>query len=191
MKCGSIITAFGGRLIENERRGEKLMTEHTLPLATFYKGWDAYQQLLIAALAPLSLEQLALQASPHHWSMDRIAAHIIAARVWWFQNWMGGGEPELASFTTWDDEGEPLRSAAELVTGLEATWQMIQDALARWTVADLEQTFYDPRMRVDAQGERLSVSRQWIIWHVIEHDLHHGGELSLSLGMHGLAAPDL
>ena len=30
-----------------------------------------------------------------------------------------------------------------------------------------------------------------IIWHVLEYDLHHGGELSLSLGMHGLAAPDL
>ncbi len=27
--------------------------------------------------------------------------------------------------------------------------------------------------------------------HVIEHDLHHGGELSFSLGAHGLAAPDL
>ena len=29
------------------------------------------------------------------------------------------------------------------------------------------------------------------IWHIIEHDLHHGGELSFSLGMHGLTAPDL
>jgi hypothetical protein len=30
-----------------------------------------------------------------------------------------------------------------------------------------------------------------IIWHVIEHDRHHGGELSFSLGMHGLAALDI
>jgi len=30
-----------------------------------------------------------------------------------------------------------------------------------------------------------------VIWQVIEHDLHHGGELSFSLGMHNLAAPDL
>jgi uncharacterized damage-inducible protein DinB len=59
---------------------------------------------------------------------------------------------------------------------------MIQNALARWMPADLGQTF--PR-------RDTSVSRQWISWHVIEHDLHHGGELSFSLGMHGLAAIDI
>ncbi len=41
----------------------------------------------------------------------------------------------------WDEDGEPSRSAAELVAGLEASWQVIQDALARWTPADLEQAF--------------------------------------------------
>jgi len=30
-----------------------------------------------------------------------------------------------------------------------------------------------------------------VIWHLIEHDLHHGGEIALTLGLHGLAAPDL
>ena len=30
-----------------------------------------------------------------------------------------------------------------------------------------------------------------IIWHVIEHDLHHLGELFLTCGMHGLPVPDL
>jgi uncharacterized damage-inducible protein DinB len=30
-----------------------------------------------------------------------------------------------------------------------------------------------------------------VVWHLIEHDLHHGGELSLTLGMHGVAAPDI
>jgi hypothetical protein len=30
-----------------------------------------------------------------------------------------------------------------------------------------------------------------VTWHVIEHDLHHGGELSFSLGAHNLPAPEL
>ena len=34
-------------------------------------------------------------------------------------------------------------------------------------------------------------TRQWVVWHLIEHDLHHGGEVSLMLGMQGLAAPDI
>ncbi len=63
---------------------------------------------------------------------------------------------------------------------------MIQDALARWTPADLEEVFPHPYNK-----ESPARSRQWIIWHVLEHDIHHGGELSSILGAHGLAAVDL
>jgi uncharacterized damage-inducible protein DinB len=61
------------------------------------------------------------------------------------------------------------------------------DCLARWTPAHLDQTFTHRRRN----GEVNTFSRQWIIWHLIEHDLHHGGELGYSLGMHGLDAPDI
>jgi uncharacterized damage-inducible protein DinB len=30
-----------------------------------------------------------------------------------------------------------------------------------------------------------------VLWHLIEHDLHHGGELSFVLSMHGLTALQL
>ncbi len=32
------------------------------------------------------------------------------------------------------------------------------------------------------------LTRQWIIWHVLEHEILHGGELSLALGTYGLKA---
>ena len=38
---------------------------------------------------------------------------------------------------------------------------------------------------------RYEVSRSWVIYHVMEHDLHHGGEVSLILGMNGLRTLDL
>jgi uncharacterized damage-inducible protein DinB len=81
-----------------------------------------------------------------------------------------------------------VRSAAELVTGLEMSWQMIQDALANFTPTDLTHTFSSPYPGGENRPRR---SRQWIIWHVLEHDIHHGGELSSILGAHGLAAVDL
>jgi uncharacterized damage-inducible protein DinB len=43
----------------------------------------------------------------------------------------------------------------------------------------------------DWEGKRYEFSRAWVVWHVLEHDLHHGGEISLTLGMHGLQAPDI
>jgi uncharacterized damage-inducible protein DinB len=161
------------------------MTENQLSLATFYAGWDVYQQQLVAAIAPLTAEQLALKSSPQNWSVGMLATHIIATRVGWFQRWMGVGKAELAGIGMWDEEGQPVRSAEELVSGLEVTWQMIQDALASWKPSDLAQSFRSGR------ENRPPRSRQWIIWHVLEHDIHHGGELSSILGAHGLAAVDL
>src|SRR5260370_38217679 len=57
-------------------------------------------------------------------------------------------------------------------------------SLARWTPADLEAKFTRPTP--NAAGERPVRARGWIVWHVAEHDVYHGGEISLPLGMDGL-----
>ena len=162
------------------------MQQGQLRLAPFYKGWEEYQRLLIEALRPLTAEQLAIDASPGQRPIWLIAAHIIGTRIGWFQGWMGEGDPALAELDPWDADGAPPRSAAELIRGLELTWAMIQECLDRWTPENLADQF--TRQRPSGTVMR---TRQWIIWHVIEHDIHHGGEISLTLGNHGLAAPDL
>ena len=40
-------------------------------------------------------------------------------------------------------------------------------------------------------AKTVEVSRSWVIYHVLEHDLFHGGEISLILGMNGLQGIDL
>jgi uncharacterized damage-inducible protein DinB len=159
------------------------MSDDVTTLASFYRGWDAYQGLLVQALAPLSRDQLALRAAPSLRPVWVLAAHIVSARVHWYQRVMGEGDQDLMPLISWDDDGAPQQSAAELVGGLEATWRMIRDCLDRWTPAALGDPFVTPR--------GAARTRQWIVWHVIEHDLHHGGELCLTLGMHGLPVPDL
>ena len=166
------------------------MTEQALPLITFYKGWATYQQNLVEMIAPLSVEQLALPAASHRWTIGMLAGHIIANRVWWFQVWMGEGSPDLAPVAHWDpsdQEYQPPVGATELVAGLRSTWEMIAGSLARWTAADLEKVFQPPAsLREDERENFPPFSRQWIIWHVLEHEIHHGGELSLVLGGYGL-----
>ncbi|HTK09355.1 MAG TPA: DinB family protein [Ktedonobacteraceae bacterium] len=163
------------------------MAEHSFSLAPFYKGWDGYQQHLVRALAPLSSEQLALGTASHLRSISTIAKHIIGARARWLYYVLKVDDEALVPLGTWDRPDQPDRSAAELVSGLETTWQVIQDALQHWTVADLEEILHD----TDENGEEETFTRQWVIWHLIEHDLHHGGEISFTLGTHGLAAIDL
>jgi uncharacterized damage-inducible protein DinB len=169
-----------------------MTTEQTapLPLTQVYDGWARYQGFLVNAVAPLSAEQLALRPAPHLRTVMMLVKHIIGARARWFL-YLGeevGGAAHLAHY---DGTGphqldETPRSAAELVEALEASWQMLYAALSRWTTADLAHLYTGTH-----RGEAYTLTRQWVLWHLIEHDMHHGGELSFLLGMHGIPAIDL
>ena len=163
-----------------------MLIEPNSTLTEFYKGWENYQQLLLKTITPLTEEQLELQAAANLRSVRDIAQHLIAVRVRWFHDAAGAGSEEVAPIGMWDRPGERPRTTAELVTGLETSWTLIHDALSKWTQAELEQPF-----TVQYHGEQHTLVRKWIIWHVIEHDLNHGGELFLTLGMHGLPTPDV
>ena len=153
------------------------MAEENFTLTVFYKQWQAYQEQIKAAIAPLTAEQLALRAAPDLRSIGENTDHIIGCRIGWFMYTLGeNGSDDLK---TWEDA--PAHSAAELAQGLDTTWQLMADCLARWSDADMQQTFPD-----DWEGEIVHLSRAWVVWHVLEHDLHHGGEISLTLGIHGL-----
>ena len=163
------------------------MSEDTSTLSVFYQGWYNYQQLLTKVIAPLPSELLTLRASPQQRSLGEILLHMIGARARWFHDVMGVGDKEFAEMGRWDRKGKPTRDAAELVHGLETTWRVMQETLVAWTPEDMQYSY----TYKDESGESETFTRQWVIWHLIEHDLHHGGEVSLILGMHGLQAPDL
>lgn len=150
------------------------------------KGWQDYQDHLVRAVSPLTSEQLALGAAPHLRTIGQLAAHILATRAGWLHNFLGEGPVAFEALHEWDDDAAPARSAEELAQALEVTWQPIRDGLARWTNDDYDQSF-----TVHRKGGVRTVTRGWVIWHLLEHDLHHGGELSLSLGMHGLPSVDV
>src|SRR5262249_4291810 len=171
------------------------MTEQLSPLATWYKpGWERYQHALAHTIAPLSSEQLALSLGAHQRSMGELLDHMIGARYNWFHLWMGEGDPDI----DWNDgedngdtDGPTVYKVASLVAMFEKSWHVIASALDRWTSANLEQLFLPPAshqawLRRQGLEEAPPHTRQWIVWHVMEHEIHHGGELSLALGTHGL-----
>jgi uncharacterized damage-inducible protein DinB len=154
----------------------------------FYQGWDAFQELLITALKPLTPEQLAWRLAPNLRSVDENCRHMIGARVRWCHSLMHLGDETFAAMGQWDRQGMPARSADELVAGLRQSWQVLQDALEEWSPADLAYAY--PNDARDP-GEPETFTRQWVIWHLIEHDVFHGGEISQILGAQGITGVDL
>ena len=165
---------------------ESAVTEQRSTLQVFYDGWQEYMDMVRAAIAPLTAEQLALRAAPHERSVGKIVRHIVEARVDWFHGFMGEEGEDIAPYVDWGavSADAPLPSAAELVEGLDTTWRFMAERLARWSPEDMAFTF-----PIEWRGDPYHLSRSWVTWHILEHDLIHGGEVSLTLGMHGLAAP--
>jgi uncharacterized damage-inducible protein DinB len=162
------------------------MTETEALTSAIYTGWHTFQAVLIEALQPLDLDQLALSAAPGLRTVGEIAQHIKGARARWFYLLMDEGGEEFARLGKWDRRAARQRSAAEIVRGLESTWREMQEAIGRWTPEEWQQTYPG-----EDDSEPEMITRQWVIWHLIEHDLFHGGEISLTLGIHGLRAVDL
>lgn len=163
------------------------MTTDISSLMTVYRGWDEYQISLVHAIAPLSRAQLAYRPAPHLRTAGEIARHISEGRLGWFHRTFGLSNVEAANpVVGWGSDKAVEEQAAELVRGLEATWKMIEDALNHWSVADLAQAF-----PLSYQGKNYALPRQWVLWRIMAHDLHHGGELAVTLGMQGIAIPEL
>ena len=157
------------------------MTETRELVPIIYDGWHTYQGLLIVTISKLNPDQLALRAAPNQRSVGEITTHIIGARARWFYRLMGEGGDEFKALGNWDRRGAKVRSAEELVSGLEVTWKGMHESIARWTAEE-----WDKSWPGEGDNEPEVITRQWVIWHLIEHDLHHGGEISITLGANGI-----
>ena len=166
---------------------------------TFYTGWANHQRLLLAAVGDLQPEQLALRTAAHEWALWQIASHMAGSRAYWFHDVLGEGDEDLRSLfrvesTTvpdlpladagWEDDEAHPRAASEIVDAFERTWTVIDGCLRRWTLDELAMGF-------SRDGHGRTSTRAWVIWHLIEHEGHHGGEISLILGSNGLPGLDI
>jgi uncharacterized damage-inducible protein DinB len=170
----------------------------TTSLMTVLEGWNGYQTSLVHAIAPLTAEQLRWRPAPDFDSVGELVRHISLSRITWFVRMAAPGSAELASqIPAWNedsdgnryarDEALPITEQAdELVGWLEESWQMIEATLTSWNVADLAKSY-----RHRWNGTLYEVSYQWTIWRILSHDIHHGGELSLMLGMQGIKVFEL
>jgi uncharacterized damage-inducible protein DinB len=168
---------------EFNRERFRHMADENFTLTTFYDSWKQYQEHIKTAVAPLTAEQFELRSAPHLRSIGELATHIVGCRAGWFTYVLGEESAEVKEIADWDERGAPARTAEELVHALDVTWQFMADRLARWSDDDMRKTFED-----EQDGKIVPLSRAWIIYHIFEHDLHHGGELSLTLGMNNIPA---
>ena len=128
-------------------------------------------------LAPLTEAQLDLRVRPDLRSVGEIAEHIAYGRALVLHTIQADSTADLVPLLAWADPPDPPRPLAEILAGLDASWARLSAYLLRGSAAD----------EYSAEEEE----RLYTIWGMIDHDLPHGGEISLILMAHGLPGLDL
>jgi uncharacterized damage-inducible protein DinB len=174
------------------------MAESPISLQSIFEGWAGYNASLIGALRRRTPMELAWRPKADMRSVGELVRHIALGRITWFLRMQAPGSIEAAdavSVWTTDEEGnrhaaeEALhitQYAGELIAWLERSWLMIDLTLSAWNADDLAVTF-----SYTWNGQQWAIPRQWTIFRILAHDIHHGGELSLMLGQQGIEAFEL
>jgi len=143
------------------------------------KYWGHVREDLYKALDQFNDEQLLFSPGEGLWSLGQIFLHIASAEQGWFRyvitseanDWPA--DLELSDFST-------IAKIKEVLQNVHAKTEIYLESLDE---AELERIITAP------WGSEFPV--RWAIWHVLEHEIHHRGEIFLMLGMLGKEAPDV
>ena len=142
---------------------------------------------LIEDLADITPAELQWQPAPGMNTIGMLLAHIAIVEVFWFQIGVLGApestDPVLG--IGGDDDGMPLAAGGAPPAGLAGkSFSFYQDlldrarAFARRTALSLTDASLDTaRERVRKNGDRQQFNVRWVIFHVLEHQAGHYGQI--------------
>jgi len=148
-------------------------------------------------VAGLTVAQLAWHPDAQTESIGTLLLHLDAVEWSWMHQDISGA-PDAAYPGSWD-EAMPIRAAVAQVSGrpldryldqLAATRTETLRLLADFTDADLPRLVGEapPPPGREARSELYTID--WIIWHVIEHEATHVGQVELLKRLQPPVSPD-
>lgn len=157
----------------------------------YYDMWPQYNRRLRDVIAVMTDAQLAIRPAPDGWPIWATVAHTAGTRVYWLCDQLGEPGADTTPFANaggigWEDDLDHPRGAAELVHALDTTFRLVEGCLDRWTPPMLADT-----IRREFGGRAQVHTRSSILQRMFSHDAYHCGELSQTLGIHGLPQVDL
>lgn len=150
---------------------------------TLFNHWRETRQALFSALDQLSDSQLAFTPRPNLWPLGQIACHIAGTEEGWFRFYV---THEIAGWEAADYQLKDFATAADLkrlLSEVHARTEAMFPADPVSAEAVMQQRVTLP------WGDEVSIED--IAWHVLEHEIHHRGEIFLLLGLLGMEAPDV
>ncbi len=145
-----------------------------------FQHWSEVRQGLDQALDSLTDDQLAFTPRQGLWSLGETVCHIAGSEEGWFRGFV---LKEIQDWEAADFKPGDYPTVHKLKELLESVHARTMEMFSRDAGAKMAEIVELP------WGPRVSIG--WVVWHILEHDIHHRGEIYLMLGLMGIEAPDV
>lgn len=144
-----------------------------------FSHWNQVRADLLHTIDLFSEDELSYTPGEMSWAVGKMMLHIADAEDGWFRYVV---TKELREWPSqYILENYPNREAIKnVLTEVHTRTEAYLDTLEG---SDMDRMIDSP------WGDTFYLG--WIIWHVIEHEIHHRGELSLILGLLGREGLDV
>ncbi len=147
-------------------------------LADLFSHWETIRSEMIDGVSALTQEQL--DWIPTGWknSIADLLRHISEAELWWL------GNVVLKENNYRDLTATLAPDLKAIIKELEISHNYVLDVLKSKTFDNFKEIFQIP-------GSEKKQSFQWILWHTIEHEMRHRGQIFMLMRMQGITPPNV
>jgi uncharacterized damage-inducible protein DinB len=149
-----------------------------MKVSHFFAHWTQIRSELLVTIDKFGDDELSFAPNESSWPAGKIMLHIGDAEDHWFRY---GIQRKVSRSQSYELEEYPDKAAIKRM--LAEIHSRTESYLSTLALADLEREIDMP------WNERYKLG--WIIWHVVEHEIHHRGELSLMLSLLGRQGLDV
>jgi uncharacterized damage-inducible protein DinB len=151
------------------------------------------RRITLSGIKGLDKGQLFKEPVPGEFPIGAYLMHLVEVDIFWFEVASGKKMPEEFSkrcyYNNWYDslEEKPVPPAEpievdEYLNLLAESRKIVLDYMDTLTDDDIEENIQRPRR----DGSMESIPRKWILYHLIEHEAHHRGQMFMLMRMSGM-----
>jgi uncharacterized damage-inducible protein DinB len=146
-------------------------------VAQMFAHWEEVRAGLLATIDRFEEHELAFVALPGGWPAGEVMLHIAEVEDIWLHSVVRG---ELGEIGYWLRDYHTKAAIRDVLARARERTQRFLDSV---TLTDLDNRY--------TGRDGAAYPLRWIIWHVLEHEVHHRGELSMTLGLLGREGLDV
>lgn len=146
-----------------------------------YRHWETdLRPITLAALRRLTPEQLHWKPEGYHSSAWDLAVHMCITEWFWIYR-------NALRRVPWeqDEDPGPFRDLDHLIE----FWSEIHRATVEW-LRDTPMSQLNRKVAMPFPDSPWA-TMNWVVYHVMEHEIHHRGQIFMLMRLQGITPPDL